>query len=296
MKEKVSIGRVWGAFYPALLYLLLQFVVSIGYQTVLSVNYAASHTSLSESELKILMQEYLNNRLNQDAVMLTLICAAIITPIVVILFWLDNKKDKKAGRYCKYYVDPMKFLLIIPMSIFGMFAGSYFSSLCAVYMPESWIASFESVEEALYGGNIIVQFIGIAIIGPIAEELIFRGMCYVRLKRFTNVLVAAIISSVFFGIFHGNVVQGIYATLLGLMLVFVYEKYKSIWAPIIFHMTSNCISLMISTAFSTISTGDEAISSVEMAVACMIYTIIFGVLLAGIITIMAFCVKPQKEE
>ena len=83
------------------------------------------------------------------------------------------------------------------------------------------------------------------IAAPVLEELFFRGMIYKRLRDIVNVKAAIIISALFFGAFHGNLVQLVYAFIIGLMLAYVYEKFKTIWVPIVFHMGANLISILI---------------------------------------------------
>lgn len=45
------------------------------------------------------------------------------------------------------------------------------------------------------------------IIAPAAEEMIFRWLIYLRLRDWLKMPVAAVISGLIFGIYHGNIVQ-----------------------------------------------------------------------------------------
>lgn len=90
-----------------------------------------------------------------------------------------------------------------------------------------------------------MEIVSAVIAAPILEELLFRGMIYRRLRDFCNAKLAIIISAVFFGVFHGNLVQFVYAFIIGLMLAYVYEKMKTIWAPIVFHVGANLLSVLI---------------------------------------------------
>ena len=76
----------------------------------------------------------------------------------------------------------------------------------------------------LYSTNIWLELAVLGLIVPITEELIFRGVVYERMKRCFSMKMAAFLSGLFFGVYHGNVSQGIYAFLLGLQLV--YEKER----------------------------------------------------------------------
>lgn len=87
--------------------------------------------------------------------------------------------------------------------------------------------------------NIIFTIISTGIIGPILEELIFRGITYNQLKEITSKTKAMLLTSLIFGIFHGNLVQFIYAFLFNIILIRSYENEKNILAPIIMHMGAN---------------------------------------------------------
>ena len=58
--------------------------------------------------------------------------------------------------------------------------------------------------------------------------------------------------------FHQNWVQAPYAIIIGLVAVFVYEKYKSIIAPILFHMSANIASVLIAYIASKLQAGQVA--------------------------------------
>ncbi|MGN1205589.1 MAG: lysostaphin resistance A-like protein [Eubacterium sp.] len=85
----------------------------------------------------------------------------------------------------------------------------------------------------------------VGIIGPIAEELIFRGMVFRTLRKGFSFGIAALLSGVCFGIYHMNWVQGVYASCLGLVLAFVYERTQSILGAILFHIFFNCVNYFL---------------------------------------------------
>ncbi|MDO4332506.1 MAG: CPBP family intramembrane metalloprotease [Eubacteriales bacterium] len=77
------------------------------------------------------------------------------------------------------------------------------------------------------------------ILAPLGEETVFRGVVYGQLKKISNVPVAIVLSGLAFGLFHGNLVQAVYATALGIVLALVYEIYDSILAAMLFHGVAN---------------------------------------------------------
>ncbi len=76
------------------------------------------------------------------------------------------------------------------------------------------------------------------IIGPIVEELIFRKIMIERLDKWGDVF-SICVSALAFGLFHGNFSQFYYATLLGLLLGYVYTRTGNIKHTILLHISIN---------------------------------------------------------
>jgi len=83
----------------------------------------------------------------------------------------------------------------------------------------------------------------VVVVGPIAEELVFRGMTYERIRNYLGVKPAVIISSLMFGLWHGNVVQFVYAFIVGIILSVYYEKSGSLHACVLAHMAMNAFAV-----------------------------------------------------
>ncbi|MDY5398349.1 MAG: CPBP family intramembrane glutamic endopeptidase [Collinsella sp.] len=81
-------------------------------------------------------------------------------------------------------------------------------------------------------------------IGPIFEEVLFRGLVYSVAERGFGGYAPAILSSVLFGLWHGQPVQMIYATVIGVALGLVYMKTKNLLYPILLHMLINLYSTL----------------------------------------------------
>lgn len=104
---------------------------------------------------------------------------------------------------------------------------------------------FGEVSERLYGGSLLEEVLAIAIAAPLVEELMFRGLVYKGWKKVLGGKLAIVFAALFFGVYHRNVVQGLYAFLLGLLLIYVYELFETILAPILFHMAANTVSVFM---------------------------------------------------
>ena len=86
----------------------------------------------------------------------------------------------------------------------------------------------------------VVNLLSSGIIGPILEELLFRGIVYNKLLTFNNHKKACIITSIMFSLMHfPNIITMIYTLILSFIMIYLYDKYKSLYAPIIFHIAIN---------------------------------------------------------
>lgn len=93
----------------------------------------------------------------------------------------------------------------------------------------------------------VVVVLSVIILIPIVEENIFRGFIFKTIKKYSSFVIGMILSSLMFGLFHGNVVQAIGGFICGIVLCFIYEYVNNIMYPIIFHILFNLSSLFINT-------------------------------------------------
>lgn len=105
--------------------------------------------------------------------------------------------------------------------------------------------------------------IGGIIFAPVAEEMLCRYYIYNNLKyKYSDALIANIISSVIFGLFHISVYgYDINAVMIisitGMAFAYCYEKTKTIWTPMIMHSLHNgliCFERCLTKPFFTILT------------------------------------------
>ncbi|MCM1193356.1 MAG: CPBP family intramembrane metalloprotease [Butyrivibrio sp.] len=84
------------------------------------------------------------------------------------------------------------------------------------------------------------------LVAPLAEELLFRGIIYNSLKGPVPPLPAMLMAAVFFGVYHGNWVQGIYGFLMGCLMIYGYEYFGDFRVPVIMHGAVNLVSYLLS--------------------------------------------------
>ena len=96
-----------------------------------------------------------------------------------------------------------------------------------------------------YNGSIPMQIITLVILAPLVEEIIFRGLTFVKVKKDLGANVGIIITTLLFAICHlSNMQQAVFDVLLGACLIFVYELYGDLKAPILTHIVCNLTSVI----------------------------------------------------
>ena len=112
----------------------------------------------------------------------------------------------------------------------------------------------------------------VLLIGPISEELIFRGAILDRLYLAFPFWAANLLQALLFGIYHMNLVQGIYAFVLGAVLGLVRVSVGTIFASIGTHIIFNATSYVLQLVFPS----GQKISIVIFAGVYLLATLLFA--------------------
>ena len=91
----------------------------------------------------------------------------------------------------------------------------------------------------------ILAFLTLVVLAPVAEELLFRGYLYGKLRRWTVIWLAAVITSVVFGVVHGQWNVGLDVFVLSLVMCGLREMTGSIWAGVLLHMIKNGLAFYL---------------------------------------------------
>ncbi len=139
-------------------------------------------------------------------------------------------------------------LLLVPVSF-----GAYFVTLMVVYaLAEQFVTKINLDQEQLNPfksasapWEVALAFVGLVIVAPIAEELLFRGFMYQGLKARLPKFGAAVVVSVLFGLAHGQINVAIDTFVLSMFLVLLVEKTGSLVPAILLHATKNLLAFVI---------------------------------------------------
>lgn len=171
---------------------------------------------------------------------------------------LDIKKiDKREIVYIVLFGIGISFILSI---LAGM--------LTLVFQGYSDISNM--IEES---NNSLIQMLLMVILIPICEELLFRGIIFRYLKNNYNIVLAVVLQALAFGVYHMNIVQGIYTFVLGIALGLIYMYSESMLGCIILHMVYNLFGGLV---IPTVMSGNIVISigTIIIAIVLFIFSII----------------------
>jgi len=140
-------------------------------------------------------------------------------------------------------------------------------------------------------------------LGPLSEEIIFRGLVLNGYKKSGNTFRACFWSALLFGLMHMNFNQAAYAVFLGIVMAVVVEATGSLWGSVIFHMTVNIQNVMlmfVSGAFSSenyMQEAQELMDSKETLLATIgVYGVIAMAATAIAVCVLAWIARNEKRD
>ncbi|MCL1880345.1 MAG: CPBP family intramembrane metalloprotease [Actinomycetia bacterium] len=123
-----------------------------------------------------------------------------------------------------------------------------------------------------------VGIVYIVLIGPVFEELIFRGAIMRSLERY-GATFAIVISSLLFAAYHLILLQGVFAFAIGLLLGYAAYRFSLKWA-ILLHLLNNGFSLAITLAAANLAgANDGSLIMLGLAVNGLYFCCVIGTVL-----------------
>ena len=244
----------WSLAGPLLGYLAIQFAVQFAAQFVIEMPYvmrAYAEVLRGSSDAVPSMQELLNSymqalepafeaiaRYQVEIMMLSALGTIVLTGI---LFARDRKLEQKAGVVLPERASLSKYWTVVILGISGCIAAT---CLMAMVQLAFYDEQYQQAAQITYSAGFLVQIIGLGIVIPIAEELMFRGILYKRFRERQGFWYSALWSALLFSFIHSTTTQMIYAFLLGVLLSYLYEKFGSFRAPVVLHILLNTGSVV----------------------------------------------------
>lgn len=143
------------------------------------------------------------------------------------------------------YLYPISIGSVIRFCLGTVALGLLINVVVMVFQLGGLSKAFEQVAASQWQGGLAVGILCYGIIAPWAEEVLFRGILYNRMRREYDAFLAAVLNGLIFGVYHMNIIQGVYAAIMGYLFCRAYEKFGRFIFPVLMHMLLNTLVYVI---------------------------------------------------
>ncbi len=119
-------------------------------------------------------------------------------------------------------------------------------------------------------------FLSVVVVGPIVEELLFRGLVFHSLEKVRAGWFPIVLSGIAFGIWHGEPVQCVYTAIMGVAYGLVYAKTRDLRVTMFMHILNNFLSTLPPVLDTDLSYMIVGISDVLMLVPAVLLLVRMG--------------------
>ncbi len=169
-----------------------------------------------------------------------MIISVVAATVVLVLFMRKILKFKDIFVKRKT-MTPKSFFSILAVFLGGQFLFTMFAAGAEKLLNLIGFTTQKAVELATGVNESFPMLIYVGFVAPVFEEIVLRGYLMQPLEKTgLGKGYAILVSSVFFGIMHGNIVQSPFAVLVGFALAYAAIEYGVIWA-ILIHFINNFV-------------------------------------------------------
>lgn len=253
--EMKKMGKIIFGCVPTILAVIIMYLLVIAACLVMGVK-GIFVIGMESGDIQFLMDYILSVILESKA---QLILNSSVMLMFILVFGIWYQKQFIKGKFSLMQIgDKAKSVfswrIITYLIVLGAAIQVEVSILLDFILPifpktmENYTNLIESIGIGSTGG----AWIYTVLLAPIAEELIFRGVTLKLEKKVLGFAVANVIQAVLFGIYHQNIVQFVYAFLLGMLLGYICHLYDSVLPAIVLHAAVNLFANILSaTGLST---------------------------------------------
>lgn len=144
----------------------------------------------------------------------------------------------------------------IMVKIIGVYALTWVLNICYVIIlyqrgltPPSTDVYSELLGNATWY-TLILNIILAGVFAPLVEETLFRGIIFGSLQSYFGKWTAAVISAAIFSGLHFQTYGFLPRFFLGIALVYLYDKYKSLYPSVTLHALNNIVATLMAASLS----------------------------------------------
>ena len=219
--------------------LVLGGILGIVLNVMLSVRYVASGQNMQDPAVAMRFSEELVQLVNESAVPLTVVANALSLGVTCLIFVCGKKKIAKEVSLRKLHSGAIAPLIMLGLGL------NVVTTIVMSFIPEEYLESYQQASESLSTDVGVMTVLLALVAAPVVEEWFLRGLVYTRFKKGMPFVVATLLSSLLFGVMHGQWLWMIYTAIFGLLLAWVFERTKSLYASILLHFGYNLCSMLM---------------------------------------------------
>lgn len=216
-----------------------------------------------------------------DWVMRTAVVPGILAGIIVLFIPQFGLRRAFSRLGCRVWPAAIAFAGALLM----LFAGNMLNEICS--FPDIFQNQF--LEMSTHPLNILL----IGVVGPVAEEIIFRGgIMRPMLIRGIRPATAILVSALAFAIVHINPAQVFFALVIGVVLGVLYWRTGSLVLSSVVHAVNNTVSVCLMAIY-----GDKAYDTKMIDFfsgdEILFYVAFIGIAVIGIALLYVFCKRTS---
>jgi len=237
-----------------ILFIVLQVVASFVVMGIVAATNADFVNAVKSAD-SVAMNQATNNLINPTVLSLALILSSVLTIIAMIwpLRMFNITRDCKSAKLS---------FGIGAIAVIGAIVGIMGTNILSEFLD---LPNFlEAQLEGMFSSVLGVLVIGV--VGPIAEEVVFRASILgYMLRKGVDKWGAIIVSSFIFGIMHFNPAQIPFAMIVGIILGVIYYRTGNILLTSLIHILNNSVACLLNNIYGEdykITEGCETISAI----------------------------------
>ncbi|MBR6403033.1 MAG: CPBP family intramembrane metalloprotease [Eubacterium sp.] len=224
-----EIGKALGYF---LVYLIAQVVVGLAAGLIIPI-YAGANGGADATVL--------NDILARNIGLINLVAAVVVLTTYFIITKVRKHKFIEEASVKKVSAKSVFLSLVAAAGCIGFLSFG----LEVFPIPESLVEGMKEGNAQLANASVWQAIVSTSIVVPILEEVVFRGFVFSRLNRVMSTWVAILITSIVFGLCHGQILWAAWAALLGVVMNILRVKTGSLIPGIVMHIANNSFSTFL---------------------------------------------------
>lgn len=198
------------------------------------------------------------NQVALQAILSAIVYSLVIALAVALPWWLLKQRTTRKELGLEQRLPSWLDLGLAPLAyITTLMVGSIIIITLQKLVPQ---IDFTQAQQVGFDATTITQryelllvYLTLAVLAPVAEELLFRGYLFGKLRAYLSTTATIVVTAIIFSALHLGLGQleklqwnvAIITLLLGVVLGVLRAKTNSVWAGIVLHMIQNTVAFIV---------------------------------------------------